>query len=59
MQILDMTCVDMAIPGWHINGYSAKCQNNFNLAYMEGAGRTFGEDIETTWTGTNSLAPSI
>jgi len=26
---------------------------------MEGAGRTTGEDIETTWAGTNSLAPSI
>lgn len=26
---------------------------------MEGAGRTTGEDIETTWAGTNQLAPSI
>ena len=26
---------------------------------MEGAGRTVGEDIETTWAGTNQLAPSV
>lgn len=26
---------------------------------MEGAGRTTGEDIETTWAGTNSLVPSV
>ena len=26
---------------------------------MEGVGRTTGEDIETTWAGTNSLAPSV
>ena len=59
MQIPDTTRVDVAIPGWHINGHGAKCRNNFNLAYMEGAGRTVGEDIETTWAGTNSLAPSV
>ena len=59
MQIPDTTQVDVAILGWHINGHSTKCRNNFNLAYMEGAGRTVGEDIETTWASTNSLAPSV
>ena len=59
MQIPDTTQVDVAIPGWHINGHGTKCQNNFNLAYMEGAGRTVSEDIEMTWASTNSLAPSI
>ena len=59
MQIPEMTKVDMKIPGWHINGHGKVCRNNFNLSYMEGAGRTVGEDIETTWAGTNSLAPSI
>ena len=59
MQIPDMTQIDVAILGWHINGHGAKCQNNFNLAYMEGARRTVGKDIETTWAGTNLLAPSI
>ena len=48
MQIPDMTQIDVAILGWHINGHSTKCQNNFNLAYMEGAGRTVGKDIEMT-----------
>ncbi|KDR65055.1 hypothetical protein GALMADRAFT_217693 [Galerina marginata CBS 339.88] len=59
MRIPDTTQVDVAIPGWHINGHGEKCRTNFNLAYMEGAGRTVGEDIETTWAGTNSLAPSV
>lgn len=59
MQIPDTTEVGVAIPGWHINGHGPKCRESFNLSYMEGAGRTTGEDIETTWAGTNSLAPSI
>ena len=59
MQISDTTQVDVAILGWHINGHGVKCRDNFNLTYMEGAGRTVGEDIETTWAGTNPLAPSV
>lgn len=59
MQIAAGTSVDVAIPGWHINGHGETCRNNFNLSYMEGVGRTVGEDIETTWAGTNPLAPSV
>ena len=59
MRIPDTTWVVVAIPGWHVNGHGTKCRNNFNLSYMEGAGRTMGEDIETTWAGTNILALSI
>jgi len=59
MRIPDMTKFDVAIPSWHINGHSDKCRNNFNLSYMEGTGRTVGEDVETIWAGTNPLAPSI
>ena len=59
MRIPDSTQVDVAIPGWHINAHGEKCRENFNLSYMEGAGRTVGEDIETTWAGTNALGPSV
>jgi hypothetical protein len=59
MRIPESTQVDVAIPGWHINGHGDTCRSNFNLSYMEGAGRTVGEDIETTWAGTNQLAPSV
>jgi hypothetical protein len=59
MQIPDTTHVDVAIPGWHINGHGQTCWDNFNLSYLEGAGRTVGEDIETTWAGTNLLAPIV
>jgi hypothetical protein len=59
MQILNVTQVDVAIPVWHINGHGKTCQENFNLSYIEGAGRTVSEEIETTWAGTNPLAPSV
>ena len=59
MQIPDTTQVDVAIPGWHINGHGKTCREKFNLSYMEGTGRTVSEDIETTWAGTNSLALSV
>ena len=59
MQIPETTKVDVAIPGWHINAHGESCRENFNLSYMEGAGRTVGEDIETTWVGTNALGPSV
>ncbi len=59
MQISETTLVDVAVPGWHINGHGETCRNNFNLSYMEGVGRTIGEDVETTWAGTNPLAPSV
>jgi Kyakuja-Dileera-Zisupton transposase len=59
MRIPDKTQVDVAIPGWHINGHGITCRNNFNLSYMEGVGRTVGEDVETIWAGTNPLAPSV
>ena len=59
MRIPETTQVDVAIPGWHIKGHGDACQDNFNLNYMEGAGRTVGEDIEITWAGTNQLAPSV
>ena len=59
MQIPETTQVEVAIPGWHINGHGDACRNKFNLSYMEGVGRTVGEDIETTWAGTNPLASSV
>ena len=59
MQIPEATKVDVAVPGWHINGHSKLCRTTFNLSYMEGAARMVGEDIETIWAGTNPLAPSV
>ena len=59
MQILETMKLDIAIPRWHINRHGETCRNNFNISYMEGAGRMVGKDIETVWAGTNLLAPSI
>jgi hypothetical protein len=42
-----------------INGHGQKCQDNYNLGYMKGTGRTCGEEIEATWSHTNSLAASV
>lgn len=59
MQINPDIVVDVAIPTWHINGHGDNCKNNFSLSYMPGAGRTCGEDVETTWAHTNALGPSV
>src|ERR1700678_3605094 len=32
---------------------------DFYLGYTRGAGRTCGEEVETTWSSTNALAPSV
>src|SRR5882762_8963956 len=59
MQIDPDTRVDVAIPSWHINAHGKKCRENFSLAYLVGAGRTCGEEVETSWSHTNALAPSV
>ena len=48
-----------AIPSWHINGHGKACKDEFCLSYMDGVGRTCGEDIETSWAHTNALGPSV
>ncbi|KAF8989469.1 hypothetical protein BDQ17DRAFT_1256830 [Cyathus striatus] len=39
-------------------GQSVLCHSNFALAYLPGAGRTCGEEVETTWSSSNHLHPS-
>ena len=51
--------LDVAIPSWHINGHGQSCRQNFYLGYMTGAGWTCGEEVEVSWSNTNSLAPSV
>ena len=59
MRINPATKVDFAIPSWHINGHGERCRRDFYLGYTRGAGRTCGEEVETTWSSTNALAPSV
>ncbi|KAJ3511895.1 hypothetical protein NLJ89_g3832 [Agrocybe chaxingu] len=59
MQIDPKTRVDAAIPGWHINGHGQPCRTKFALSYLDGAGRTCGDEIEAGWSHTNSLALSV
>ena len=56
MQINPATKIDVAIPSWHINGHGEWCRKDFCLGYTKGAGRTCGEEVETTWSSTNALA---
>jgi Kyakuja-Dileera-Zisupton transposase len=51
--------VNIAIPSWHINGHREKCRRDFCLEYTKGAGRMCSEEVETTWSSTNALVPSI
>ena len=50
--------VEVGIPTWHVNGHGDECKAAFSLCYMDGVGRTCGEDVETTWAQTNSLGTS-
>ena len=59
MHINPATKIDIVIPSWHINGHGQKCRRDFCLGYTRGAGRTCGEEVETTWSSTNVLAPSL
>jgi Kyakuja-Dileera-Zisupton transposase len=52
------TFVEVGIPSWHINGHGEKCKT-FCLSYMDGVGRTCGEEVETTWAQTNALGTSV
>ena len=59
VRIPKQTKIDVAIPSWHINGHGPSCRQSFCLGYMKGVGRTCGEEVETTWSHTNPLAPSV
>jgi len=59
MRLPPGTKVDVTIPSWHINSHGQSCQKDFCLGYTKGAGRTCGEEVEVTWSSTNSLAPSM
>ena len=59
MRITEDVNVEVGIPSWHITGHGKKCQDNYNLGYMKGTGRTCGEEIESSWSHTNPLAASV
>ncbi|KAF8984861.1 hypothetical protein BDQ17DRAFT_1393808 [Cyathus striatus] len=50
--------IDVGVPSWHINGHGSSCQSTYALGYLPGAGRTCGEEVETTWSSSNHLRPS-
>ncbi|KAM6493543.1 hypothetical protein JOM56_011677 [Amanita muscaria] len=52
------TQIDVGVPSWHINGHGADCRANYCLGYMDGVGRTCGEEIESSWSQTNALGTS-
>jgi hypothetical protein len=58
MKLADDVDLEIGIPSWHVKGHGAYCQENYSLNYIPGVGRTCGEDVEITWSQTNSLAPS-
>jgi len=46
------------VPSWHILGHGALCQILFNLAFMDGMGKTHGETVETIWSHSGPVAIS-
>ena len=57
-QLDDDVNITFAIPKFHIQAHGLKCQENFNLNYLPGAGRTCGEGIEAGWADCNGVALS-
>lgn len=58
MRISDDLQLEVGIPSWHINAHGMFCWSNYSLNYTPGVGWTCGEEVETTWSSTNALAPS-
>jgi hypothetical protein len=58
LELPEDTHLEIGIPSWHVNGHGSYCRNNYSLNYLPGVGRTCGEDVEISWSQTNSLAPS-
>lgn len=46
----------VGIPKVHIPGYGKNCQTVYNLNYMTGVGRTFGEGVEQGWAHIGPVA---
>ncbi|EDR11734.1 uncharacterized protein LACBIDRAFT_324497 [Laccaria bicolor S238N-H82] len=59
MRLLPSTKVEVAVPSWHITIHGKRCQKDFCLGYMKGAGRTCGKEVKITWSSMNSLALSV
>lgn len=45
-----------AVPKFHLIGHGKSCQLDYNLAFMRGVGMTHGENVETIWSHSTSLA---
>ena len=58
LQIKEDTVIEFTIPSWHINAHGANCHADFGLSFRNGVGCTCGEEVESTWAGTNPLGPS-
>ena len=57
LNISSLNSLRFAVPKFHIIGHGESCQaSNFNLAYMDHAGMTHGETVETIWSHSSSLA---
>lgn len=56
LEIDTLNSFRVAVPKFHIIGHGASCQATYNLAYMDGAGMTHGEGVETIWSHSGLLA---
>ncbi|KZV60537.1 hypothetical protein PENSPDRAFT_593941 [Peniophora sp. CONT] len=48
--------VRYAVPKFHLPAHGEDCNEDYNLNYTQGAGRTCGEGIEAGWANTNGAA---
>ncbi|TEB19055.1 hypothetical protein FA13DRAFT_1647417 [Coprinellus micaceus] len=58
LQIPPHVHVKYAVPSWHVKEHGEKCQTDYALVYIPGMGQTCGDEIEGSFSHTNSLGLS-
>jgi len=56
LNINSLQSLRFAVPKFHLVSHGKYCYLNHNLAFMRGVGMTHGENVETIWSHSTSLA---
>jgi hypothetical protein len=50
--------INFGVPKFHLPAHGSACWTKFSLNFLRGWARVDGEEIERTWSGSNSVAAS-
>jgi hypothetical protein len=54
----DQKKISFGVPKFHLPAHGPDCWTKFSLNFLSGWARVDGEEIERTWSGSNSVAAS-